>query len=92
MHELEGGGDIATPWTAAHQAPPSMGFSKQEYWSQMYILYNSFEIQSHGIGGNASLLLLPSSRPSCGSSMVCLSTHLLKDIWWLQCFMSLIAQ
>ena len=23
----------ATPWTAAHQAPPSMGFSKQEYWS-----------------------------------------------------------
>ena len=24
---------IATPWTAAHQAPPSMGFSKQEYWS-----------------------------------------------------------
>ena len=24
---------IATPWTAAHQAPPSMGFSRQEYWS-----------------------------------------------------------
>ena len=24
---------LATPWTAAHQAPPSMGFSKQEYWS-----------------------------------------------------------
>ena len=23
----------ATPWTAAHQAPPSMGFSRQEYWS-----------------------------------------------------------
>ena len=23
----------ATPWTAAYQAPPSMGFSKQEYWS-----------------------------------------------------------
>ena len=22
-----------TPWTVAHQAPPSMGFSKQEYWS-----------------------------------------------------------
>ena len=21
------------PWTAAHQAPPSMGFSRQEYWS-----------------------------------------------------------
>ena len=23
----------ATPWTAAHQAPPSMGFARQEYWS-----------------------------------------------------------
>ena len=23
----------ATPWTAAHQAPPSMWFSRQEYWS-----------------------------------------------------------
>ena len=24
---------LATPWTAAHKAPPSMGFSRQEYWS-----------------------------------------------------------
>ena len=24
---------LATPWTAAHQAPPSMGFSRQEYWN-----------------------------------------------------------
>ena len=24
---------LATPWTAAYQAPPSMGFSRQEYWS-----------------------------------------------------------
>ena len=24
---------VATPWTAAHQAPPSMGFSRQEYRS-----------------------------------------------------------
>ena len=24
---------FATPWTAASQAPPSMGFSRQEYWS-----------------------------------------------------------
>ena len=23
----------ATPWTTAYQAPPSMGFSRQEYWS-----------------------------------------------------------
>ena len=24
---------VATPWTTAHQAPPSMRFSRQEYWS-----------------------------------------------------------
>ena len=24
---------FVTPWTVAHQAPPSMGFSRQEYWN-----------------------------------------------------------
>ena len=24
---------FATPWTVAYHAPPSMGFSRQEYWS-----------------------------------------------------------
>ena len=24
---------LVTPWTTAHQAPPSMGFFRQEYWS-----------------------------------------------------------
>ena len=26
---------FVTPWSAAYQAPPSMGFSRQEYWSGM---------------------------------------------------------
>ena len=26
---------LATPWTVAYQAPPPMGFSRQEYWSQV---------------------------------------------------------
>ena len=26
---------VATPWTAAYQAPLSMGFSRQEYWSRL---------------------------------------------------------
>ena len=26
---------LATPWTAAYQAPPSMGSSRQEYWSRV---------------------------------------------------------
>ena len=26
---------FATPWTVAYQAPPSMEFSRQEYWSRL---------------------------------------------------------
>ena len=26
-------GLFAIPWTVAHQAPPSLGFSRQEHWS-----------------------------------------------------------
>ena len=29
---------LATPWTAAYQAPPSMGFFRQEYWSGCHCL------------------------------------------------------
>ena len=29
---------FGTPWTAAYQPPPSMGFSRQEYWSGMPLL------------------------------------------------------
>ena len=29
---------IATRWTVAYQAPPSMGFSRQEYWSGVPLL------------------------------------------------------
>ena len=29
----------ATQWTAAHQAPPSLGFSKQEHWSGSALSY-----------------------------------------------------
>ena len=32
---------LATPWTAAHQAPPSMEFSRQEYWSGVPLSSNS---------------------------------------------------
>ena len=32
---------FATPWTAAYQAPPSMGFSMQEYWSGVPSSYNN---------------------------------------------------
>ena len=31
---------LATPWTAAHQAPLSVGFSRQEYWSGVPLLFH----------------------------------------------------
>ena len=38
---------LATPWTAAYQAPPSMGFSRQEYWSGVPLkISNGTEIAS----------------------------------------------
>ena len=33
---------FATPWTAAHQAPPSIEFSRQEYWSGLPLLSRSW--------------------------------------------------
>ena len=42
---------FATPWTAAYQAPLSMGFSKQEYWSGVPLPSPSGPITSWQIGG-----------------------------------------
>ena len=36
---------LATPWTTAFQAPPSMGFSRQEYWSGCHCLLRFFTLQ-----------------------------------------------
>ena len=33
---------FATPWTAAHQSPLSMEFSRQEYWSGLHFLFQEF--------------------------------------------------
>ena len=37
---------FATPWTAAHQAPLSMGFSRQEYWGGVPLLLYSNQSQT----------------------------------------------
>ena len=45
---------LATPWTAAYQAPPSMGFSKQEYWSGASSLEtNNAYVLSHSVMSNS---------------------------------------
>ena len=46
--------DCATPWTVARQAPLSVGFSRQEYWSGLpcppseHYLSRSWETQADG--------------------------------------------
>ena len=39
MKSLSGVQLLATPWTAAYQTPPSMGFSSQEYWSGLPLFF-----------------------------------------------------
>ena len=38
---------FGTPWTAAYQAPPSMGFSRQEYWSGVPLPSSNLELGEH---------------------------------------------
>ena len=38
---------FATPWTAAYQAAPSMGFSRQEYWSGVPMPSPEYEISRY---------------------------------------------
>ena len=40
---------LATPWTAAYQAPPSMGFSRQEYWSGVPLTVSSLLLNLHNV-------------------------------------------
>ena len=38
---------LATPWTAAHQAPLSIGFSRQEYWGGVPLPYTYYNVFIH---------------------------------------------
>ena len=45
---------LATPWTAAYQAPPSMGFSRQEYWSGVpFTMWRGYK---HTKNGNCEVM------------------------------------
>ena len=56
---------FATPWTVAYQAPPSMGFSRQDYWSGVP-LPSPGDLPDPGIGPRSPALqadALPSEPP-----------------------------
>ena len=53
---------LATPWTAAYQAPPPMGFSRQEYWSEMPLPSSKALTRQTFVGKVMSLLFNMLSR------------------------------
>ena len=58
---------FVTPWTAAYQAPPSMGFSRQEYWSGVPLPSPWIRLNPCLKFFNESLLPLGSNRNSLES-------------------------
>jgi len=46
---------LATPWTVAHQAPLSMGFSRQECWSGVPLLSPNGILLNHKKEGNNAI-------------------------------------
>ena len=54
---------FATPWTAAYQDPPSMGFSRQKYWSGLPFPFPG-DLPNPGI---------ESGSPHCTQMLYCLS-------------------
>ena len=56
---------LCDPWIVAHQVPPSMGFSRQEYWSGLPFL-SAGDLPDPGIEPRSSALqadALPSEPP-----------------------------
>ena len=86
---------LATPWSAAHQAPPSMGFSRQEHWSgvplpspPITILSDkkslcqlfSFWLFSFGLSYHIFCHILYPLLPFCSS---CVPSHLLSHMCFI---------
>ena len=71
---------FATPWTAAYQAPPSMGFSRQQYWSGLPL---SSPWMSHRYRYVPSFLNLPPHLTSLGCYRAPLSSlsHTANSHW-----------
>jgi len=67
---------LATPWTAAHQAPLSMGFSRQEYWSGVPV---PSPIMMH----TCHCTLVKAMK--CTRSRVCPMEHVLWVLMMCQC-------
>ena len=50
---------FVTPWIVAYQAPPSMGFSRQEYWNGVLGWYNGAQLITRRRQWHPTPVLLP---------------------------------
>ena len=76
---------FVTPWTVAHQAPPSMGFSRQEYWSGLPFP-SSGDLPDPGIEPRSPALradALTSEPPAEGTANFKLKYLHDRLPWWL---------
>ena len=68
---------LATPWKAVYQAPPSMGFSRQEYWSGLPLPTLSYEGSAGLTGGENG----PWPCPGLWRALLCpFSSHALSRV------------
>ena len=75
---------FATPWTEAHQAPLSLGFSRQEYWSGLPFP-SPGELPDPGIKPGSPALqadALTSEPPGTVFNVLGLSFSLLNALWY----------
>ena len=63
---------FATPWTEANRDPPSMGFSRQEYWGGVPWPYCEGIFDGRGAGG---ALFAPIDRCSAFLFLLCVLNH-----------------
>ena len=79
---------FVTPWTAAHQASPSMGFSRQEYWSGLPLPSPPGGLVVKNPPANAGdardLSSIPELGRSPGEEMATCSSILVWEIPWTE--------
>ena len=76
---------FATPWTVAHQSPPSMGFSRQEYWIGLPFP-SPEDLPNPGIEPGSLALqadALPSELPGMSSSTRYITKQIIVVTWFL---------
>ena len=72
---------LVTSWTAAYQAPPSMGFSRQEYWSGVPLPSPSLVIREMNIKTTVRYHFIP-TRMAIIKKKQTRKYQVLANTWW----------